>query len=91
MYSQQEGNEQNNNYGSLISGNRTGLINENDFNKNYTQLDFDVSRKLAVEDKISKSISITCKNSSPKDIDLFVFVEYEKEISMNIENGTLVQ
>jgi hypothetical protein len=90
QYRQQTGEYANNNYGNLIAGSRTGLLNEYDFNTNYQIYSFDVSRHLAVEDNISKSISITCKNASPKNVDIMVFVEYRREFSINIENGTLV-
>ena len=65
---------------SLTDGMGSSLINSLDWETAYSYYVADVGRSLEVESDIPKSLSVVGQNLSGKEIDLFVFAEYETEI-----------
>jgi hypothetical protein len=49
-----------------------------------------VSRSLPSEDGVSKAIQILGVNNSPVAIDLMVFVEFEREITIDVRTGARI-
>jgi hypothetical protein len=76
--------------GGLTDGITSGLIDRQAFDMNYTYYYVDVSRMLPVEQQVPKSIQILGTNSSAKSIDLYCFVEYGNEISIDALTGARV-
>lgn len=73
--------------GGLINGLTSGLISEMDYSQTYRYYICDVSRRLSAEDSIPKSIQILGQNLSNYAITLYVFVEYQKEITLDLRTG----
>jgi hypothetical protein len=76
--------------GGLTDGITSGLIDRQAFDMNYTYYYVDVSRMLPVEQQVPKSIQILGTNSSAKAIDLYCFIEYGVEISIDSLTGARV-
>lgn len=69
----------------------SGLITALDFQTSYRYLTVDLSRRLPNEDLTPKSIQIMGTNASLIGLDLYCFVEYEKEIKIDITTGQIVR
>jgi hypothetical protein len=76
--------------GGLTDGITSGLIDRQAFDMNYTYYYVDVSRMLPVEQQVPKSIQILGTNASQKSIDLYCFIEYGVEISIDALTGARV-
>jgi hypothetical protein len=73
--------------GGLVTGLTSGLISETDFQYMYRYYICDVSRRLPAEDRVPKSVQILGKNTSTQPITLFTFIEFEKEIEIDLITG----
>ena len=69
--------------GGQTDGLNSGLISPLDFETAYGYYVGDVSRDLEISKDIPKSLNILGQNLSAKEIDIFVFVEYETEITID--------
>ena len=83
-------NEMNGQYG--INANKTtGLcssrISQIDYNNTYGYLVSDLSRRLPEDDTTAMSVSITGTNAGAKPIDLYIYIEYEKSITIDLLSG----
>ncbi len=76
--------------GSLTTSLASGLIGKEDFEYNYRYLYGNVSRSLPSEDGVAKAIQILGVNNSPVAIDLMVFVEFEREITIDVRTGARI-
>jgi len=76
--------------GGMTSGLTSGLINRLGFDMIYGSYYVDVSRMLPVEASVPKSVQIIGTNQSTKAIDLYVFVEYGVDLSIEILTGVRV-
>lgn len=76
--------------GNGSDGLRTGLINEYDFNTGYGYVNINLDRKLAEEDMIPKSVSLSFKNLSSLSMDYLCYIFYEKEFNIDASTGQLV-
>ena len=74
----------------LTDGMGSSLINSLDWETAYSYYAADVGRMLDVEKSVPKSLSVTGQNLSGKEIDLFVFAEYETEIVIDALTGARV-
>jgi hypothetical protein len=68
----------------------SGLISMTDFEMEYNYYYVNVGRMLPVEEAVPKSVSILGQNRSERAIDIFVFVEYGVEVSVDILTGARV-
>jgi hypothetical protein len=73
--------------GGLVDGLVSGLISEYDYSMMYRYYVCDVSRRLPAEDQVPKSVQILGQNVSNVAITLFVFIEFEKSITIDLITG----
>jgi hypothetical protein len=74
----------------MTDGLTSGLIGQSDFEMEYCYYVVNVGRCLAVEETVPKSVNILGTNMSGKAIDMFVFIEYGVEVSVDILTGARV-
>jgi hypothetical protein len=69
----------------------SGLISQNDWENGYRFLLADLSRTPSeATDNTMKSIQVVGTNSGDKAIDIYWFVFFEREITIDIQTGSLV-
>jgi hypothetical protein len=76
--------------GGLTDGLTSGLIGYQDFLQTCCYYYVNVERMLPVEQSVPKSVQILGTNYSTQTIDLWVFVEYGVEISIDLQTGARV-
>ena len=76
--------------GGLTEGVASGLVSMTDFEMEYNYYYVNVGRMLPVEEAVPKSVSILGQNRSQRTIDIFVFVEYGVEVSVDVLTGARV-
>lgn len=76
--------------GGLTDGLTSGLINFDDFQREYCYYYVNVERMLPVEQSVPKSVQILGTNYSTKPIDLWVFIEYGVEVRIDVLTGARV-
>jgi hypothetical protein len=82
--------ELNGNYGinhNQVTGLTSSMISQHDFNQNYGYIVVDLSRKYASDDNLPLNIRITGQNVSHKALNLHCFLEYNKDITIDIATG----
>jgi hypothetical protein len=65
-------------------------ISQIDYNNIFGYVVCDLSRRLSEDDTTSISLSISGTNSGAKAIDLFCYIEYERQIVLDLMTGKLV-
>jgi len=76
--------------GGMTDGITSSLINSLGFEMEYCYYYVNVSRMLPVEESVPKSIQIIGTNNTGKAIDLWCFIEYGVEVSIDILTGSRV-
>lgn len=76
--------------GGLIEGVTSGLIDHLGFEMEYCYHYVNVERMLPIEQSVPKSVQVIGQNTSAKAINLFCFIEYGAEISLNLLTGARV-
>lgn len=76
--------------GGMTDGLTSGLINQLGFEMEYCYYYVDVSRMLPVEESVPKSVQIVGQNVSAKPINMWCFVEYGMNVSLDILTGARV-
>lgn len=76
--------------GNLTTGLTSGLINEKMFSYLYRYYYADCSRTLPAEKDVDRSVQIKGRNLSTSAIDLLVFIEFEKYLTVDLETGARV-
>jgi hypothetical protein len=74
----------------MTDGLTSGLIDKLGFEMKHSFYYVDCSRMLPVEEAVPKSVSIIGQNSTIKDLELFVFIEYGVQVSIDILTGARV-
>lgn len=74
----------------LTDGLSSSLIDQLGWEMEYCYHYVDIGRMLPVEQQVPKSVQVIGQNTSPHKIDLFVFLAYECEISLDIISGSRV-
>ena len=77
--------------GSLTTGLASGLISEDMFSRGYRYYYGDCSRILPSEEGVSRSIQIVGSNASELKCDLMVFVEFMREITIDVSTGARIE
>lgn len=77
--------------GSKATGITSGLISYQDWQHGYRYYVADVSRRLPLDNTVPKSIQVSGTINNTKTIDLLVFVEYERSITIKMEDGSIVE
>ena len=73
-----------------LDGLTSGLVGKSEFEKCYNYYYVSCDYGLPVEKDVPKSINLLATNTSARPIDLFVFVEYETSVSVDILTGSRV-
>jgi len=76
--------------GGLTDGLTSGLIDRSDFDMEYCYYYVNVERMLPVEMSVPKSVQIIGTNLSTRALDMYVFIEYGVEISIDSLSGARV-
>jgi hypothetical protein len=74
----------------MMDGLTSGLVGKSEFEKCYNYYYVACDYGLPVEKDVPKSVNILATNTSAKAIDLFVFVEYETSVSIDILTGSRI-
>jgi hypothetical protein len=77
--------------GSLTTGLTSGLVGFYEWENLFRYYYGNVSRSLPSEDGVAKAIQITGTNQSSKVVDIMVFVEFEREITIDVRTGARIQ
>ena len=77
--------------GGLTTGLASGLISEDMFSRGYRYYYGDCSRTLPSEQGVSRSVQIVGTNASLLSCDLMVFVEFMREITIDISTGARIE
>jgi len=76
--------------GGQTDGLTSGLVGYKDWTQEYTYYYVNCGRMLPVEEAVPKSVNVLGQNMSAKAIDMYVFVEYGVEVSIDILTGARV-
>ena len=76
--------------GNLTTGLTSGLISEDMFSRGYRYYYGNCSRILPAEAGVSRSVQIIGQNVSSATINLLVYVEFEKECTIDIATGARI-
>ena len=77
--------------GNLTTGLTSGLIGRKEFDHLYRYYYGNCSRSLPSEEGVSKSVQIVGKNMAAKAIDLMVFVEFKRTMTIDISTGARIE
>lgn len=69
---------------------KAGLIGRQDWDALYRYYVVDLSRRLASEDAIPKSVTITGTNAGAKAVDLLCFISFRRSIQIDLSTGNLL-
>lgn len=76
--------------GSLTTSLASGLIGMSEFESLYRYYYGNVSRSIPSEDGVAKAIQVVGTNNSSVPVDFFVFVEFERTITVDIRTGARI-
>ena len=76
--------------GGQEDGATSGLVGQLEFDQEYCYYYVNSGRCLPVEEAVPKSVNILGTNTSGKAVDLYIFVEYGVEVSVDILTGARV-
>jgi hypothetical protein len=77
--------------GGQSIGMSSGLISQLEYESGYRFIVSDLSRcPSEASDNVSKSVQIIGTNSSNKAIDLYCFLEFEREVTVDVGTGSLI-
>jgi hypothetical protein len=76
--------------GGMTDGLTSGLVGQLDFETAYNYYYVNVGRMLPVEEAVPKSVNIIGQNFSQLPINLYIFIEYGVEVSVDILTGARV-
>lgn len=76
--------------GGMTDGLTSGLIDQLSFEQGYCYYYVDVSRMLPVEESVPKSVQVIGQNMSAQAIDIWCFIEYGVDVSIDILTGARV-
>jgi hypothetical protein len=76
--------------GGQEDGMSSGLVGQFEFDNEYCYYYVNCGRMLPVEEAVPKSVNILGTNTSAKNVDLYIFVEYGVEVNVDILTGARV-
>lgn len=77
--------------GSLTTSLSSGLIGFAEFENLYRYYYGNASRSIPSEDGVAKAVQVSGVNNSPQTIDFMVFIEFERQIVVDVRTGARVQ
>lgn len=76
--------------GGMTDGLTSGLVGMNDFEMEYCYYYVNVGRMLPVEEAVPKSVNVLGNLQSVASVDLYIFISYGVEVSVDILTGARV-
>ena len=76
--------------GGLNDEINSGLIDQNMFDRCYNYYYVNCARKLPIEQSVPMSVNIIGQNMSAREIQLYVFVCYQTQVSLDVLTGARV-
>tara|TARA_R110002167_G_scaffold356291_3_gene571014 strand:+ start:11834 stop:13591 length:1758 start_codon:yes stop_codon:yes gene_type:complete len=73
--------------GGMTDGLTSGLIDRLGFDMEYSYYYVDLSRMLPVEESVPKSVQLVGQNTSQKELDFWVFIEYGVSVDIDALTG----
>jgi hypothetical protein len=77
--------------GSLTTSLSSGLIGFTEFENLYRYYYGNASRSIPSEDGVAKAVQVSGVNNSPQTIDFMVFIEFERQVVVDVRTGARVQ
>jgi len=77
--------------GSLTTSLSSGLIGFSEFESLYRYYYGNAGRSIPSEDGVAKAVQVSGINNSPNTIDFMVFIEFERQIVVDVRTGARVQ
>lgn len=77
--------------GSLTTSLSSGLIGFGEFESLYRYYYGNAGRSIPSEDGVAKAVQVSGVNNSPQTIDFMVFIEFERQIVVDVRTGARVQ
>jgi len=77
--------------GSLTTSLSSGLIGFAEFENLYRYYYGNAGRSIPSEDGVAKAVQVSGVNNSPNTIDFMVFIEFERQIVVDVRTGARVQ
>jgi hypothetical protein len=77
--------------GSLTTSLSSGLIGFTEFENLYRYYYGNASRSIPSEDGVAKAVQVSGINNSPNTIDFMVFIEFERQVVVDVRTGARVQ
>jgi hypothetical protein len=77
--------------GSLTTSLSSGLIGFAEFENLYRYYYGNAGRSIPSEDGVAKAVQVSGINNSPQTIDFMVFIEFERQIVVDVRTGARVQ
>jgi hypothetical protein len=77
--------------GGLTTSLSSGLIGFEDFEGLYRYYYGNAGRSIPSEDGVAKAVQVSGTNNSPQTIDFMVFIEFERQIVVDVRTGARVQ
>jgi hypothetical protein len=77
--------------GSLTTSLSSGLIGFAEFESLYRYYYGNAGRSIPSEDGVAKAVQVSGINNSPQTIDFMVFIEFERQIVVDVRTGARVQ
>jgi hypothetical protein len=75
--------------GGLQLGTTTGLLSEQDWTIGYRYIVADLSRRMPADDETAKSIQVSGVISSARALDLLVFIEYDRSVTVDTATSAI--
>jgi hypothetical protein len=77
--------------GSLTTSLSSGLIGKSEFQNLYRYYYGNASRSIPSEDGVSKAVQVSGVNNSPQTIDVSVYIEFQRQIVVDLRSGTRIE
>jgi hypothetical protein len=71
-------------------GLKSGLISEDDWKKAYRFIYVNLSNKNEAEDEVPRSVTVSFTNRCKLPLDFYIFLFYEKEVTVDCATGQLI-
>jgi hypothetical protein len=76
--------------GSLTTSLSSGLIGFSEFESLYRYYYGNASRSIPSEDGVAKAVQVSGINNSPQTIDFMVFIEFERQVVVDVRTGARI-
>jgi len=77
--------------GSLTTSLSSGLIGKSEFQNLYRYYYGNADRSIPSEDGVAKAVQVSGINNSPQPIDIAVFIEFSRKITLDLRSGSRIE